>query len=154
MKKNLLPFFLMLSFFPVALSAQKVPDDILKTVIQSYTELGQTLEKSLMPDFTRAHPTQMFTYVPCYPGKVLTVLSITAQKPADWKFKVRMDDHVFPKTNELSEVVLSGKTYCMNWILAGVSANTPNSENCLTVIAYDGDNIDLPVYTYIFSTQK
>ena len=132
-------------------NAQEVPQEILDLMVKVYTGNGYKLEKSFLPDFTRMHPTSMMTNTWCYPGKQIVVLSIMARKPIDWKYKVRQGDYVFEHTNVLTELELSGKLYYQDWIIAGFSANTEDSEYCLTYLAYDAEYIDLPVYTYIFS---
>ncbi len=133
-------------------NAQTVPDNILNRVIKLYADKGMKLEKSFLPDFKRAHPTNLMNYNVCYPGKKIVIATVTAKKPSDWFFKVSYGNQVAPKTHQLNEETIDGNQYCFDWIMTGFPASFSDaSEYCLTIIAYDKNNIDLPVYMYIFS---
>ena len=137
---------------PVWVNAQSVPDKILNMLIKTYTEKGMKLERSFLPDFKRAHPCNMMYYTNCYRGKKVVVATILAGKPSDWYFKVSYGSQVAPKTHQLGEETLDGKPYWLDWILTGFpSSFSDASENCLTIVAYDKNAIDLPVYMYIFT---
>ncbi len=136
----------------VHVDAQQVPEKILQMLIKTYLDKGMKLEKSFLPDFKRAHPSSMMNYNVCYPGKKIVVATIIASKPSDWYFKVSYGNQVAPKTNVLREETLDGKPYWIDWILTGFPASfSDRTENCLTIIAYDKNSIDIPVYMYIFS---
>jgi len=129
-----------------------VPDKILGMLVKTYTDKGMTLEKSYLPDFKRAHPCNMMWYTSCYPGKKIVVATITAAKPSDWYFKVSYGDQVAPKTHQLGEETLDGHPYYIDWIMTGFpSSFSDRSDNDLTIVGYDKNAIDLPVYLYIFS---
>lgn len=137
---------------PVSVSAQKVPDKVLNKLIKTYADKGMTLEKSFLPNFNRAHPGNLMYYNVCYPGKKIVVATITAAKPSDWYFKVSYGSQVAPKTHVLGEETIDGNSYWLDWILTGFpSSFSDPSEYCLTIVAYDKNFIDLPVYMYIFS---
>jgi hypothetical protein len=136
----------------VRIKAQAVPDEILNMLIKSYADKGMKLEKSFLPDFKRAHPGSLMYYNVCYPGKKIVIATITAKKPSDWYFKVSYGNQVAPKTHQLNEETIDGKPYCFDWIITGFPASFSDpSEYCLTIVAYDKNSIDLPVYMYIFS---
>jgi|GEM_PF-2662951 len=137
---------------PAYLNAQVVPDKVLNMLIKTYTDKGMKLEKSFLPDFKRAHPSNMMFYNVCYPGKKIVVATIIAQKPTDWYFKVSYGSQTAGKTHQLAEETIDGKPYWLDWILTGfpTSFHDP-SEYCLTIVAYDKNSIDIPVYMYIFS---
>ena len=133
-------------------SAQVVPDNVLNRLIKTYADKGMKLEKSFLPDFKRAHPSNMMFYNVCYPGKKIVVATITAKKPSDWYFKVSYGSQVAPKTHQVSEETIDGKPYSLDWIMTGFpSSFSDPSEYCLTIVAYDKNSIDIPVYMYIFS---
>ncbi len=137
---------------PVVVSAQKVPDEVLNKLIKTYTDKGMMLEKSFLPDFKRVHPGNLMYYNVCYPGKKIVVATVTAAKPSDWYFKVSHGDQIAPKTHVLGEEAIGGKLYYFDWIMSGFPATFSDpSEYCLTIVAYDKNSIDLPVYMYIFS---
>ena len=144
--------FVVTLLFSARISAQVVPDNVLNRIVKTYVDKGMKLEKSILPDFRRAHPTNLMNYNVCYPGKKIVVATITAKKPSDWFFKVSYGNQVAPKTHEISETTIEGNPYCLDWIITGFpSSFSDASEYCLNIIAYDKDNIDLPVYMYIFS---
>lgn len=146
------PIVVLLLLCPVFVNAQKVPDKVLDKLIKTYTDKGMKLEKSFLPDFKRAHPCNMMYYNVCYPGKKIVVATVTAAKPSDWYFKVSYGSQVAPKTHVLGEEAVDGQPYWFDWILTGFpSSFSDPSEYCLTIVAYDKNAIDLPVYMYIFS---
>ena len=151
---KLLHYYLCLSlvFFPIFLSAQKVPDDILNTLIKTYSDKGMKLEKSYLPDFKRAQPGGLMYYSVCYPGRRIVVATVTAAKPSDWYFKVSYKSQDAPKTHTLNEQSINGKSYWFDWIMTGFPGSLSDpSEYCMTIVAYDKNTIDMPVYMYIFS---
>ncbi len=144
------PLFMLLFFIAQKSSAQQVPQHVLDVILKAYHELG-TLDKSYLPKFSRAHPNDMYFYSPCYPGKKICVLSILPDKPKDWKFKLNYNGKTELSPKGLKENVLGGKTYYTDWIMTGFASNfSDRSDQCLNIVAYDGDAIDLPVYTYVF----
>jgi hypothetical protein len=139
-------------FLAAGVHAQKVPDKVLERIIKTYADKGMTLEKSFLPDFKRAHPGNLMYYNRCYPGKKIVVATITASRPADWYFKVSYGNQVASKTHELASETIDGQQYWLDWIITGFPANFSDpSQYCLTIVAYDKNSIDLPVYMYIFS---
>lgn len=150
--KHVQILFVVTLFFSAHISAQVVPDNVLNRIVKTYVDKGMKLEKSILPDFRRAHPTNLMNYNVCYPGKKIVIATITAKKPSDWFFKVSYGNQVAPKTHEISETTIEGNPYSFDWINTGFPATFSDaSEYCLTIIAYDKNNIDLPVYMYIFS---
>ena len=152
MKPLLLYLILSLVLAPLFLAAQKVPDEILNKLVKTYTDGGFSLEKSYLPDFNRVHPCSLMYYSVCYPGKKIVVATVTAAKPSDWYFKVSYKSQDAEKTHVLNEQSFGGKPYYFDWILTGFPSglNDP-SEYCMTIVAYDKNTIDIPVYMYIFS---
>ncbi len=143
---------LLLLLAPLMASAQKVPDEILNKLIKTYTDKGMKLEKSYLPDFKRVHPCGLIYYNVCYPGKKIVIATVTAAKPSDWYFKVSYKNQDAPKTHVLGEEKFDGKSYWFDWIMTGfpTAFNDP-SEYCMTIVAYDKNTIDMPVYMYVFS---
>lgn len=141
-----------LLFISMGAGAQVVPDNVLNKLIKTYADKGMKLEKSFLPDFKRPHPCNMMWYNVCYPGKKIVVATVSAAKPSDWYFKVSYGSQVAPKTHVVSEETVDGKPYWFDWILTGFPANfSDRSEYCLTIVGYDKNAIDMPVYVYIFS---
>ena len=152
MRQSILTAIISAFFLPVFIQAQKVPDNLLNKLIKTYTDKGMTLEKSFLPNFNRAHPSEMMFYNVCYPGKKIVVATVIAQKPSDWYFKVSYGSQVAPKTHVLGEESFDGQPYYFDWIMTGFQADFSDpSAYCLTIVAYDKNAIDIPVYMYIFS---
>lgn len=152
MKKLFFAFLVFIQLAAAVVHAQRVPDNILAKFVKTYADDGFKLEKSIMPDFTRAHPGSLMYYNVCYPGKKILVLTVLAGKPSDWYFKLSYGDQVAPKTHTLTEITFDKNTYYTDWIISGFpSSFNDRSEYCMTIVAYDKNAIDLPVYIYIFS---
>ena len=151
----MLPKFFSLYLFiwllPCFICAQQVPQKIQDFYLSTAAKNGQVLEKKILPDFNRAHPTQLFINMPCFPGKKITASVLMATKPGDLKLKINIGKQEFlPKTDYL-ELPVDGVTYYSRAITLDMTNVTNTSENCMEVIAYDQNNIDLPVYLYFFS---
>jgi len=72
-------------------------------------------------------------------------------KPTDWIFKLNYNNKTALSPKGMKETVIDGKTYYTDWIITGFEPGfSDRSELCLNIVAYDGEAIDLPVYTYIF----
>jgi len=153
MKKimNLVAILLVLT--QVTTRAQKVPENVLNSYEKVYTE-KYTIEKRIFPLFDRPHPNRMYFYNECYPGKSIVLFALMAEKPKDWKFKISVGDKSITPSRELQEIELYDKKYYSNFIIVKFPENmSDKSEYCLNIIAYDGDNVDLPVYLYVFSVR-
>jgi hypothetical protein len=138
--------------FAFNVKAQRVPDAVIDSLIKMYkSNSSSILDKSFLPNFNRAHPNDMMIDTKCYPGKKVTVVALLASKPTDWKFKVAYGNQEAPKTHQLTEFVIGGKTYWTNFIMTAFRPEFNDySDACLRIFAYDGDAIDLPVYIFIF----
>jgi hypothetical protein len=151
MNRALVISSLLLLLFTYAAKAQRVPDNILRLYEKVYSET-YNIEKKILPDFTRPHPNQMNFYNQCYPGKRILVYALTAEKPKEWLFKISVGNQSITPKSEIQEIELEGKKYYTNFIIAGFPSNmNDKGDYCMNLIAYDGSNIDLPVYLYLFS---
>lgn len=152
MKGFLFAVPVMMLFISLSAHGQRVPDDALGFFEKGLSENGRTIENRIFPDFSRVHPTQLFLYTQCYPGKKIGVFAVMPDKPKDWKFKVNAGSSTVTPRQAISEVEIHGKRYYSNTItLEFPSQMSDHSDKCMNIIAYDGDNIDLPVYLYIYS---
>ena len=139
-------------FFSGTIFAQKVPDNIIALYEKVYTKDDYIIEKKILPAFDRAHPNQMYFFNQCYPGKSILIYAIMAERPKSWKFKASVGNTELKKIRELKEIDLLGKTYYTDCIAVSFPASMHDqSDKCMNIVAYDLDNIDLPVYLIIFS---
>ena len=152
MKKTCFALLLLFFVCTLKIQAQSIPDAAQDSLKKMYTDIGMQLEKSFLPNFNIAHPNNLYWDTNCFPGKKIAVVTLLAKKPDDWYFKVSYGDQVAPKTHMLTELDINGNTYWTNYIITAFNASFNDySEYCLTIVAYDKNDIDLPVYTYIFS---
>ncbi len=152
MKKTCFSIIVIFLLFIPKINGQSISVAHQDSLIKIYTDLGMQLEKSFLPNFEIAHPNKLYWDTNCYPGKKIAVVTLLAIKPDDWYFKVSYGDQLAPKTHVLGEIVFNGTTYYTNYILTAFQSSFNDySQYCLNIVAYDKNNIDLPVYTYIFS---
>ncbi len=143
---------ILLVFAQFAARAQKVPENVLNLYEKEYSKNNSGIEKRFFPDFSRTHPNQMFVFDQCYPGKKICVYAIMAEKPKDWKFKINAGSSTLTPTQAVDEKQFFGKKYYTNFITVSFPGQMPDKgDKCMNIIAYDGENIDLPVYLYLFN---
>ncbi|MFN8288428.1 MAG: hypothetical protein U0V74_16845 [Chitinophagales bacterium] len=148
MPKFLFTAVIALSFLTA--TAQQVSKESQDDFVRSANQHGNVLEKSIMPDFTKAHPNRMQTTMACFPGKKMVINVLMAAKPSDLQFKVTIGSQVFKPKNDLAELTLGGIKCWVGGITIDMT-NAPSGDYCMDLLAYDGNAIDLPVYIYFFS---
>ena len=132
-------------------SAQQVPQAALDAFVKSSNENGFQLEKTMLPNFNRAHPNEMFRYIPCFNGKIIMVDIVMAKKPTDLQFKAYINNKVTLAKEAPFELTFAGTKLYVTYLTIDMRGVTSSSDQCLNLIAYDGDAIDMPVYIYCFS---
>ena len=151
MKQILSAIIVSLFLISADVKAQTIPQSALDTMINKYLVQGCKLDKSFLPQMKRFHPNNLMLYNKCYPGKKVIMMCLVAKKPSDWKMKFSYGSQVAAKDHQISPTTIDGVTYWTDWIVTRFPAGLSDpSEYCTTMLAYDGDAIDLPIYTYIF----
>jgi hypothetical protein len=134
---------------------QKIPDKVLESYIEMYEKRGFSLEQKFYPDFEKTHPNEMFRNFKCQAGSEYTVVSLVAQQPTEWIFKVRKGNTLLPHADKITSLKLLGNMYWSDFITTASSAKAVcQIDSDLKISVYDNMATHLPVYILIFSVDK
>ncbi len=134
---------------------KKIPEKVLECYIEMFEKRGFTLEQKFYPDFEKAHPNEMFRNFKSEAGSTYTVVTLMAQQPGDWIFKVRKGNILLPQNGKVTSLMLMKNMYWSDFITTASTTATGGQIDCdLKISAYDNQVTNLPVYILIFGVDK